>query len=50
MEELGIEVTLGSKLIVALGNTLSGWKTFPWSSVFLGGNTVYSGHFFKQKW
>ena len=32
-------MTLGSKLIVALGNTPSGWKTFPRSSVFLGGNT-----------
>ena len=44
MEELGIEVTLGSKLIVALKNTPSGWEAFHWLGGFsvvkcvLGGN------------
>ena len=28
MEELGIEVTFGSKLIVALKNTPNDWETF----------------------
>ena len=39
MEELGIKVTLGFKLIVSLGNTPSGWNTFPLNCVL--GSSIF---------
>ena len=48
MEELGTEETLGSKFIVSLGKTPSGWKTFPRSSVFKA--AIMRTYYVKKNW